>query len=232
MTKIFLVSQTEEENHLLKRKVEPLMRGGEALAFVGVRPQLLPQSVDKDVSIVVLNSNIFNEVFHQAIVETRKIGYRGPILVLSKADSLEARTILRSLENVFFLEKPYQIRDLIGLMRKVLFEDKIAKRIHKRFATEQEAKVSFSGKSGLTHSTMLNLSKGGAFVLIPEVVEVKIGDQMTVTVTLDDVNKTYVMPCKAVWISPEMQPGETGVGVEFVGKIHMTRAKRGDHGAA
>lgn len=216
---IFLASRTEEENHILRRKLEVLTQEFSPIQFVSTHPQGLVASVDRYTAIVVLNFNEWSGKEAQTIDELRAAGFRGAIVLMAKVSLPEAVRELRSLEGVVFVEKPFEPRDLIGIVRKFLEARMVAQRIHRRYNTSQDAEVEFAGRDDGDKmiSRLFNLSKGGAYMEFMTATPVKVGELLRIKLELKEVNRTYTMPAKVVWAKKSTPSGGTGIGIEFLG---------------
>lgn len=216
---IFLASRTEEENHILRRKLEPLAQEFSPLQFISTHLQGLVASVDRNTALVVLNFNEWTGREAVTIDELRAVGFKGAIVLMAKAPLPEVVRELRTLESVVFVEKPFETRDLVGIVRKLLDDRLVAQRIHRRYNTHQEAEVEFASRDEAekTISRLFNLSKGGAYIEFMTPTPVKVGELIRLKLELKEVNRTYTMPAKVVWAKKQTSNGGTGVGIEFVG---------------
>ncbi len=216
--RIILASTSEQENYLLKRKIDPVLTDLGPIQFMSVGPKGLPSTVESNVTIVLLNVPTFTFSCRTTIQDTRQAGYRGPILVVSKVDNPESIKDIKSLDGVVLLEKPYEVKDLQGIVRKFILANNVAQRIHRRYNIVQPAEVEIVAKKTKTVSTVFNLSRGGCYFEFPRKADVKTGDFLNMTIELSEMNRIYAMPAKVVWTQPRGQAGGFGVGVEFIGR--------------
>lgn len=217
---IFLASRTEQENYILQKKLEPLEYEFRGLGFAGVHPVGLPASVDQMTAAVVFNFNEWTNKEAVHLEELKRIGYRGPILVIAKGDVSKAVRIAKATPGLVFLEKPFEMKDLLGIIRKMLLARAVSQRVHRRFATSQDAEVSFSNGGGTIVSRVRNLSKGGAYLEFMQPAPIKVGELVNLKMELKDVNRSYTLHAKVVWTSRTNTRG-AGIGVEFVGRGGM-----------
>ena len=215
--KIVLASATEQENVILKRKMDPIVYDLGPTQFLSVRPQGVQSTLDNTVGLVVINTQTFSTTSRQAITDARRLGYKGPVMVVSKVDMVDVVEEIRRMENVVLLQRPYEVKDLQGLVRKSMITRKVHQQIHRRFNTVQKAHVEQVGKKGAA-TTLFNLSRGGCYFEYPYRAEIKVGDIVQMTIELDEVKRIYAMPAKVVWTTPVGMSGGHGVGVEFLGK--------------
>ena len=217
MIKVLIVSRTEEENYILRRRLEPLAGEMGPMRFFSVRPQGLGGSAEPDLAVVVMHMVTFEPLHRDAIVQARAAGYHGPILVIAKA-SAETLTDIEGMPRVVLLDKPYDSKDLVGLVKKFLIEHQVAQRVHRRYPTAQRAEVEILAQKTKSKSMLYNLSKGGAYFEFPNTQKVKIGDIVNLSIELKDVRRSYMLPAKIVWTTEVGMGGGHGIGVEFVGR--------------
>lgn len=216
--RIILASTSEQENYILKRKIDPIVYDLGPIQFMSVRPQGVHSALDSLVSIVVLNTPSFNVPARQAITDARRLGYKGPIMILSKVDTIEGLKEIKALDNVVLLEKPYEVKDLQGIVRKFILARKVEQRIYRRYHTVQRAEVEIVGHERKAMTTLFNLSRGGCYFEFTDGAKVKVGDTVKMTIELAEVNRRYAMPAKVVWTTAAGMSGGHGVGVEFLGR--------------
>jgi DNA-binding NtrC family response regulator len=222
---ILLASRTENENALLQRKLASLgefMPDG--VRFTSTRPQATKLELGGSPDLVLFNFNDWNQNELKWVEELRGEGYKNMIMILAKADVPTAVRNLQLLERIVYVEKPFENRDLVGIAEKALKKGNVAQQIHKRFATEQQALVEFTGTaSRAVGSRIFNMSRTGAYLELNILQDVKIGDAVKLRMDLDDVSRTYVMPARIVWTQVMGRTGGTGVGVHFTGKGAVKR---------
>ncbi|MCM2281533.1 MAG: PilZ domain-containing protein [Bdellovibrionaceae bacterium] len=216
--RVIIASTSEQENYILKRKIDPILSDLGAIQFMSVRPQGVHAALDASVSMVIINTPSFTVPARVAITDARRLGYRGPILVISKMDSVEGVREIRAMEKVVLLERPYEVKDLQGIVRKFILARKVEQRVFRRYHTVQKAEVEVVGYEKKSITTLFNLSRGGCYFEFPRTMNVKVGDTLKMTIELAEVNRRYAMPAKIVWMTTAGQSGGHGVGVEFIGR--------------
>ena len=220
---IFLASKTEQENQLLKYKLEVLVKDFRNLSFLSVHHRGLIASLDQPAALVILNHNDYGNREHDDLLELRESGYHGPILVTAKVRAPEAITPLKAMSDVVFLEKPYEPRDLEGMVRKFLYEREVSQRIHRRYETAQEAEIEPYGKNSKFNSRVRNLSAGGAYIELISAAPLLEGELVRVKFDLSEMNRTYTMPARVVWAKKAPNKSSSAIGVEFIGPGDVRR---------
>lgn len=225
---IILASRTEQENAILRKKLNSLVEivpGGARITTT--RPQATKLELGGNPDLVIFNFNDWNQNELQFVEGLRKEGYERMIMILAKADAPTAVQNLALLERVVYLEKPFEIRDLVGIAEKAISQQTVAQRIYRRFNTEQQATVEFSGgETGGNRaiaSRIFNMSKTGAYLELNSLQDVSVGETVKLRMELEDVSRTYVMPAKIVWTQIMGRTGGTGVGVHFTGRGAVRR---------
>ena len=220
---IFLASKSEQENQILKHKLEPLQREFRQLNFMSVHHRGLIASLDQPAAVVVLNHNEWTEREHRELLDLRGSGYMGPVLAIAKIRSPEAIHPLQTMENVVFLEKPFEPRDLEGIVRKMLHAREVAQRIHRRYNTAQDAEIEPYGKNSKFISKVCNLSAGGAYLEFMAAAPLVEGELVRVKFDLSELNRSYTMPARVVWAKKSLNKASSAVGVEFIGPGDVKR---------
>jgi len=234
---IILASRTEQENAILRKKLNSLVEsvpGGARITTT--RPQATKLELGGNPDLVIFNFNDWNQNELQFVEGLRKEGYERMIMILAKADAPTAVQNLALLERVVYLEKPFEIRDLVGIAEKAISHGAVAQRIYRRFNTEQQATVEFTsgdigGNGGGNRapaprtigSRIFNMSKTGAYLELNSLQDVNVGEMVKLRMELEDVSRTYVMPAKIVWTQIMGRTGGTGVGVHFTGRGAVRR---------
>lgn len=226
--KILLVSRTEEESHILRKKLEPLVRSLDPVTgstrdwvyFYTCRPPQISVSLPGGRTIVVLNVNDLTEHDFAEILKTRASGFSGPIIIMTRRSVDLAQREILSTEPTLFLIKPVEIQDVVGLIRKYLVTDKIESQKFPRYKTSEKARIRIN-PTDETETQVVNLSMGGAHLSFERTPAVRVGDRVHMVMELKQLNRTWVMPAKVVWIR-QRGPG-AGMGVEFVGAGGKTK---------
>ena len=170
------------------------------------------------IHLVMFNMDVFNEDKLQTPLLLRRETYEVPVLMLAKAISPQALEYAQSLTKMVVLEKPYEIKDLYGITSKLTGGREVPQRFHRRFYTKQTAHVETLGDARLHNATMLNLSKGGAYLELKDApTTFDLRGIVKMCVPLGDLNKKYEVNAKVVWSSPNGMWGTGhGLGLQFI----------------
>jgi len=222
-TTVFIASRTEQENYILEKKLESLAYELEDVKFSSVHTAGLMLAVDRLTAGVILNLNEWTPKEALLIQELRRAGYQGPILVSAKADPDVVNRDLRAMSDIVFLPKPFDTKDLIGIVRKQLLTRNVAQQRYRRFATSQDAELEIDATGGRMVTRVRNLSKGGAYLEFMTPSSLKIGEYIKVKLELKDLQRVYTFPAKVVWSNRHGNRG-LGIGIEFTGRGEIQRS--------
>lgn len=223
-TSILVVGRSDDENQILIRKLNEI-RTDFNCTFETAHAQSLPAVFDQQHAVIILNLSEWSDQDFGTINEVRLFGYAGPILVVAKMNVKKVRWVAENPDsNLVFVEKPFDQKDLVGIIRKLLSARAVAQRIHRRFATVQDAEVEIPERAERLLSSVLNLSKGGAYIEFMADAGVSVGDIVKVKMELAQMNRTYTMAAKVVWADHGDQGMGTKIGVEFLGPAEIQRA--------
>jgi PilZ domain len=214
---VYLASKTEQENQILRHKLEPLTKEFRNLHFLSVHHRGLIASLEQPPALVVLNHLEFTVRQQIELDQLREAGYLGQVLVLAKPPTADILSDFQDRDNVVFLEKPFENRDFDGMVRKILNAREVSQRIHRRYNTAQEVAIEAFGKNMSYTSRVCNLSVGGAyleFISPPAIAE---GELVRLTFDLSEMNRTYTMPARVVWQKKAADRVGVALGVEFIG---------------
>ena len=90
-------------------------------------------------------------------------------------------------------------------------QKQISELIAKRYPTRETARLQILGRNEVLIVRMSNLSSTGAFFeMLGSSVSLKVGQLVSVTVNLREVNKTHVIGAEVIWTKGH------GIGVLFV----------------
>ena len=224
---IYIASRTEQENQLLKRKLESLRSEFRQLSFVGLHPQGLALSASEKMAVAVINVPEWTPSEAATLIGLRSAGYYGPVLVIAKLPAIEVLKRLKAMDGVVFLERPFEAKDLLGIMKKMLNARAVSQRVHRRFNTDEFAEV--AGVAGKLQSRVGNMSKGGAYLEFSDPATLNLGEVVKVTMELKDVNRTYTVQARVVWVGRALNSrADCGVGVQFLGSPEVTRNMFGE----
>ncbi len=223
-TTVYIASRTEQENYILQKKLDSLEYEFSDLRFAGIHVAGLLRAVDRLTAAVILNLNEWAPKDAILIQELRRSGCVAPVLITAKANAAVVMRELHAAGDVTFLPKPFETKDMMGIVRKLLMARTVPQQLHRRFSTSQNAEIEVNGQKLVSH--VRNLSKGGAFLEFLMPTTTIIGDFVSVKLELKDLKRTYTFPAKVVWTHKQGARG-LGIGVEFTGRGEIVRSTIG-----
>jgi hypothetical protein len=234
LMKIVISSRTEEESQIMRKRVEPILRevnavrgdrSGAWIQFASIRPQALSMSYEPGKMLLIYNVNeLQSSIDINEILKLRRAGFTGTALIVTKKPVEMAQREILSAQPTVFMTKPFENRDFLTLARKVLISENFESQKFPRYTTQENAQLRFeNAPDNRCISRVINLSMGGAFLAFDKVPAARIGEFVHLTMELKQVNRTWVMPAKVVWVTQRGPNGQPGMGVEFSGQGDMKK---------
>lgn len=213
ISKLLLVGQLSEEtrdiqHNLNRNKLYSVERVDDAKTAV-------TKMKNGVVHMIMFNMDVFNTDKIKSVNFVRREAYDVPVMMLAKAISKEALDYAQSLTKLIVLEKPFETKEFFGIASKLTSGRDVPQRFHRRFYTKQDARIETLGTANQFEATMLNLSKGGAYLELKNSTDLR--GLVKMSIPLGDLNKTYEVNAKVVWNNPQGQWGRgPGVGLQFI----------------
>lgn len=213
-SKILLVGNHAESTREIKRlltlnKLYKVIQATDAHEAVRKLSQDKMNLVMFDTEVLTVDKMNFTKAL-------RSLGYGSPVLMLAKAVAPKARELLKIFTKTVILEKPLEHKLFFGVTSKMLEGKEVPQQYYKRFYTNQETTVEQIGKNQKFECSMLNLSKGGAYLEIADE-NADVRGIIKMKVSLSEMDKQYEVNARVVWNSKSSIWGKgQGVGVEFI----------------
>lgn len=147
----------------------------------------------------------------------RKEGFSYPLLVITNAVGSSNIEELHDKHRITFLERPFEVATLVGLVRKLMVTRSAHQQIFRRYRTNLMATLEtfISGERFETH--MFNLSRGGAYFELGKRPSVGVGDLLRLRVHLSDVSREHNIHGRVVWTTHKGHAaGGYGIGIKFM----------------
>lgn len=214
MSKICIVSNNQIDAKSIKETVQQLDTDQyQRVDFDLIRPVQLSTHLNPEIDLLIYNHSHYLDInLKQQVMNWRKRGFLGSILVISKTREDGLIEQLNTLHNFVVLEKPYESKDLAGMAFKFLKTVKVNQRRYRRFSTEQNVHVESYKTEFKTDSAVTNMSMGGLRIE-GHLTDLKCGDILKIQFPLDKVKREYTMNARVVWVKDSIQ---SEAGVEFV----------------
>lgn len=147
----------------------------------------------------------------------RRSSYTFPIMMIT--DSVGNANIeeISDKYKIYFMERPFELRTLKGLARKLMVVKSVPQQIFRRYRTNLMATIETFISGDRFETQMFNLSRGGAYFELPMKPTVGVGDLLRLRVHLNDVSREHNMHGRVVWTTHKGHAaGGYGVGVKFM----------------
>lgn len=214
MGKIYIVTMSALEGRKIAETLEMADLGRNQAKIEFLRPSQLADRMDPDVDLLIYNNhNNLNLSFHQEIQSWRKKGFLASVVLLSRVMDATLIDQFESLNNFVLVEKPYEDRDLRGIVEKVFRAAQVAQRKFRRFSTNQKVAVS-SYKTDFRTSTRVNNISLGGMCVEGDWADLQVGDLLKINFSFDKLNVERVMNGKVIWVQEEGE--QSSAGIQFV----------------
>lgn len=154
----------------------------------------------------------------------RKTGYAYPMLMITDTVGDSNIEELSEKHKIYFLERPFELRTLKGLAKKLMVVKSVPQQVFRRYRTNLLATLEtfISGEKYETH--MFNLSRGGAYFELTKRPVVSVGDLLRLRVHLTDVEREHHIHGRIVWITHKGHAaGGYGLGIKFMKSTDIYR---------
>lgn len=154
----------------------------------------------------------------------RTLGYNHPLLMIT--DQIGDANIEELSEKLklYFLERPFELRTLKGLARKLMAARTVPQQVFRRYRTNLSATLETFISGETFHSHMFNLSRGGAYFELSKRPTVNVGDLLRLRVHLSDVEREHSVHGRIVWFTHKGHAaGGYGLGIKFMKSTDIYR---------
>jgi hypothetical protein len=209
---LILLSRYLQSRDALTLEFEKLRGEFPNLRVHGLDPASLVTEFNISAEGVVVDLGQWSKNDESIVDKLRAANYAGGIIIISHRDA-KALPAPTHFEKIVFLDKPYKDDELLGLVSRMLLAPVIAARKFPRHPTDEAADLQIDGRLGAVFKCRVrNMSKGGAYLEPERPLHVRIGDSVTLKISLGEVKRVYAMRARVAWINTE----KPGFGVEFV----------------
>ena len=156
--------------------------------------------------------------------QLRESGFNYPMLMIT--DSINEINIEEANEKqkVYFLERPFELRTLRGLARKLMVTRNLPQQLSRRYRTNLGATLETFISGEKYASYMFNLARGAAYFETTKKVNVAIGDLLRFKIHLADVERERHVHGRVVWTTHKGHAaGGYGLGIKFMKSTDVYR---------
>lgn len=214
MQKLLLEFNNINEAHLIKKDFE------QELPFEIILSPSADETAttlaNKSIQLIVLQAPLFEDSHVRRIQEFRRMGYSYPILLIVDRINPLIEQVSTAEARVTFLEKPFELKTLRGLARKLMTARTVHKQQFPRYRTNQTVALENFASGENLETKMLNLSKGGAYFEVEKKPGLGVGELLRLKFRLDQLEKEHQIHGRIVWTTPKGLGGGYGIGVKFI----------------
>lgn len=215
MHKLLLEFSNIEDARIVKKDFEKELHY-EILASMNPRETQKILS-NKSVQLIIYQPKEFRQQAIDRIDQLRQSGYNYPILVILDHLTPLADRFANPDSKITFIEKPFELRTLRGLTKKLITTRAVTKQQFRRYRTDQTVGIETFVSGENVETKMFNLSKGGAYFELAQKPSLGVGELLRLKFQLDQVDKDYRIHGRIVWTTPKgYATGGYGIGVKFI----------------
>lgn len=155
----------------------------------------------------------------------RQMGYAYPILMITDAIGSMNIEEISEKQRVYFLERPFELKALKGLARKLMVSKAVPQQLYRRYRTNLSATLETFISGDKYHTHMFNLSRGGAYFELNKRPTVSVGDLLRLKVHLADMEREHHIHGRVVWTTHRGHAaGGYGMGIRFMKSTDIYRS--------
>jgi Tfp pilus assembly protein PilZ len=149
--------------------------------------------------------------------DIRRRGFNYPILMITDSIGKTSIDELNEKYKIYFLERPFELKTLKGLARKLMQARAVPQQVFRRYRTNITATLETFISGEKFHTQMFNLSRGGAYFEFTKKPELGVGDLLRLKVHLSDVDREHSVHGRIVWTTHKGHAaGGYGLGIKFM----------------
>ncbi|MAF92971.1 MAG: PilZ domain-containing protein [Bdellovibrionota bacterium] len=179
---------------------------------------------NKDTDLLVFNLRDFSKKKLNAVLNLRQLGVKFPLLSISDTYDEDAYNFVRKLENSVMLNRPFKDSQLLTMSEKITNGVDVMQRRFPRFLTEENAYLSLYPNGSPTECSVKDISKGGACVIAPVDVGIKVGEIVRMKLFLEDVGKNHNFFGRVLWMDLIVDEGNYYIGIQFISEAQIFKS--------
>ncbi len=161
---------------------------------------------------IIINSEEWLPAYEKLVFSFRDNGYRGPMLILAKTPASFQPPTSRAFDKIVFLNRPYNEKEMIGLVRRMVLAPLVAARQFPRIETNLACELTLTDRPGIFSAVVKNLSKGGCFIELAKALHVRIGDEVNLRIHFVNPKRSIEAKGRIAWTKGK----GNGYGVQFM----------------
>ena len=212
--KLVVVGHDQNRLNHIKTELAELHNVYSDLLINTARPGFLETLIDSRLKLMLMDTGTINKMVFPFIVQIRKLGFSGPILVLGNPAAQFDLRELAQVNNVFQLGKPYSCEALTGLVKNTINIEKMRQRRDQRFNVRECATLEAYSSDFKVETIINNISRSGLRIE-GNLEGLRQGDLLRLHINFDKINKERTMSARVVWMQKDNDNKEQA-GLEFV----------------
>lgn len=212
MKKIIFVNLDRGVAPVLKRKLEEVP--GLTVLRANNIAEIAVNSFQQDQSVLVIyTKGVLNR--EEALGKsTWEIAKHLPVIICAGIVDISLFELVSSSKQIRIFENGIGLRNLIQIIYKTFKNEKVVQPRHRRFPTNEQMIINVFGKNQIAEGRMINLSRGGASVLLDTNLDIETKDLLRLTVNLNEAGKVHNISAEVVWVRNE--PSLCSMGIAFL----------------
>ncbi|NJL24749.1 MAG: PilZ domain-containing protein [Calothrix sp. SM1_5_4] len=156
--------------------------------------------------------------------QLRQNGFVYPMLMITDAIGDTNVEEMSEKHKIYFLERPFELKALKGLARKLMVSKIVPQQVYRRYRTNLTATLETFISGEKFHTHMFNLSRGGAYFEANKKPTMQVGDLLRLKVHLADMDREHHVHGRIVWQTHKGHAaGGFGLGVKFMKSTDIYR---------
>lgn len=222
MQRVLLSCKSIEDARFLKTYIETELPYE---VFLGLDTNEIETALKaKNIHLLMLQSGNLAKQDIAYALQVRNNGFNYPILMITDSIANLKVDELNDRHRIYFMERPFELKTLKGLARKLMVAKTVPQQVFRRYRTNISATLEtfISGDKFITH--MFNLSRGGAYFELPKKPNVGIGDLLRLKVHLNDMERDHNVHGRVIWTTHKGHAaGGYGLGIKFMKSTDIYR---------
>lgn len=199
MLKLAIVGHDQQSIKHLKSELKERLTEYKDIRIATSRPGYLESAIDSHLKVLVFDTNAINRNLFPFVVQIRKTGFTGPILILGNPVSHFNLNEISEVRNLFQLGKPFDSEHLVGMVRNCINVEGMKQRRDKRFDVREVARIEAYRSDYQSDAVINNISRSGLRIE-GNLHGLNQGDLLRLHFYFDQIQKERTMSARVVWL--------------------------------
>ena len=214
MVKISIVGQEQARLQTIKKQLQNIDQVFDQAYIATFRSGDMGQVFSSKLDLLIFDTQHISQVVFPFVAQVRKLGHGGPILILGhKPKSFDIGQFVE-VKNLHFLKKPYDVDQLLGIVKNCINVHNMRLRKDERFDVREQATLEAYSSEFKTETVINNISRSGVRIE-GNLAGLSPGDLLKLNFNFDKIKKERTMSARVVW--KKDANGEADMaGLEFI----------------